>query len=159
MGRMANWNKLDLDLLIIIAEKLQFLEDFNAFSGVCTWWRRSLQLVHEPSVSRHAPWLMLPEPVSSKKHLFRGLNDRIILEADLPDIVIAPIVRRSRDWRHLFSSRGWLICISPIGFNIILLHPLLKILINPPPLPVRFNHDGRKRIMDPYFYFQLHLLY
>ncbi|KAK9756793.1 hypothetical protein RND81_01G121700 [Saponaria officinalis] len=155
MGRKTNWNKLDLDLLTVIAEKLQFCEDFKTFGGVCTWWRRCTKLSHEPSVSRHAPWLMLPEPPSSKKRRFRGLNDRIILEADLPDIAIAPSVISDQETngRHLFSSLGWLISISPIGYNIVLVHPLSKVVINPPPLPVEV--PNRKTIMDPHYYFQL----
>ncbi|KAK9756794.1 hypothetical protein RND81_01G121800 [Saponaria officinalis] len=103
---------------------------------------------------------MLPEPPSSKKRRFRGLNDQIILEANLPDIAIAPIVSsdQQRNWRHLFSSRGWLICMTHIGYNIALV--LSKVVINPPPLPItvaRLEHDGGKTVVDPSFFFHIFL--
>ncbi|KAK9726487.1 hypothetical protein RND81_05G218700 [Saponaria officinalis] len=150
---MADWSNLPIDVTIVIAEKLEYYEDFMAFNCVCTSWRRATKFAHEPSASRKTPLLMIVDSTRCSKLKFYGLNKRVALELDFP---IPSTTRGGHDpndannaglrdlfcveedeaseWRY-FSSRGWLICVTQISFNIVLMHPLSRIVIQPPAVP------------------------
>ncbi|KAH7833493.1 hypothetical protein Vadar_006889 [Vaccinium darrowii] len=57
---MANWAELVQDLLILIARRVDFVEDFAVFSRVCRSWR-SVAVKENFKGSQQIPWLMLAE--------------------------------------------------------------------------------------------------
>ncbi|XP_021762969.1 uncharacterized protein LOC110727698 [Chenopodium quinoa] len=143
--------ELPLDVLIIIAEKLRYYEDVEAFAGVCTSWRRAAKLSKRSSSTTQTPWLMLAQPPYTAKRLFYSLYNGKIRRVDLPTPPTPPpysilynqyLLRqlyppkeckkiRKSDWRY-FSSRGWLICVTQIGLNISLMHPLSGEIVQTP---------------------------
>ncbi|XP_021725270.1 uncharacterized protein LOC110692540 [Chenopodium quinoa] len=147
---IRNWGEFPLDVAIEIADKIEFFEDVEAFAGVCTCWRRAAKLAERSSSSRQKPWLMLAEPPRTSYRRFYSLYNSKVRQVDLA----APSTTRHRTalgsssllfppkeykkesvWRY-FSSCGWLICVTQIGLDIILMHPLSGQKIQTPALPV-----------------------
>ncbi|XP_027182475.1 LOW QUALITY PROTEIN: F-box protein At2g17036-like [Coffea eugenioides] len=113
------------DLLALISRRLDLIEDFVAFRGVCTSWRVAArkQIFHQlvPTV----PLLMLAEKEDRDEWEFYSLS-------------------RCKIWRNLsvpktknkkcMESRGWLITVGIAG-EMNLLHPFSVLSASPPSSP------------------------
>ncbi|KAH7840653.1 hypothetical protein Vadar_019799 [Vaccinium darrowii] len=119
---MSNWAELQRDLLIEIAKRVAFLEDFSVFSRVCRSWR--LVAVEENfKGSQQIPWLMLAEEDngSSSRRLVSATDGNPIGNLLLPEA----------EGRRCMETLGWLVTASEAG-DINLLDPISRVQI---PLP------------------------
>ncbi|CAN4075784.1 unnamed protein product [Withania somnifera] len=106
----ADWSKLPVELLGLIASRLHFPEDRLRFGAACKSWRIGLQQNGNSSCS-FLPWLMLPQ----RKHKI---------------MICLPDVLGKRCWG---SSHGWLVTLGA-NFEMHLLNPLSGGQISLPPL-------------------------
>ncbi|XP_074315165.1 F-box protein SKIP23-like [Silene latifolia] len=150
---MANWSKLPLDIWQKIGELIEFYEDVDAFTRVCSDWRKAMKIAKRQKPPAQTPWLLLAEsPCTSKRRLYSLYNNKV-LSVELPkpsttcgqteddeDISLSLLFPPDKDedglgdWRY-FSSRGWLICVTQIGLNITLINPITKQVVQPPAIP------------------------
>lgn len=98
--KMANWSHLPKDLIGVITNQLGAVEDFAAFSAVCTSWQSAVPKEHwKPSVPRF-PWLLITEFVKRKNtRWFWNLERNKKYDIKLPLLNEA-----KRCWG---SSNGW----------------------------------------------------
>ncbi|KAH7840777.1 hypothetical protein Vadar_021439 [Vaccinium darrowii] len=120
-NEQANWANLQLDLLTLIAKKVNFLEDFSAFRRVCRSWR-SVAVKENFKGSQQLPWLMLAEENNTDYRGFVTATD-----GNLIGKLLLPEAKGKR----CFESLGWLITLSETG-DMNLLHPISQVRI---PLP------------------------
>lgn len=115
------WSQLPYDIINEVANWLDKIEDFLAFSSVCKSWRsvyRDKAWLSRPKI----PWLMLD--TNQNGELCFGLYKTKILKIPLP---------MAHDRRIWGSSYGWLIMISP-DLNIQLLNPITRVKHNLAPI-------------------------
>ncbi|KAI8569543.1 hypothetical protein RHMOL_Rhmol02G0286700 [Rhododendron molle] len=99
---MSNWAVLLEDLLIRIAERIDFLKDFSSFGRVCRSWR--LVAVKENfKGSQQLPWLMLAEDDDSDYRRFVST-----LDGNPIDNLLLPKAKGKR----CFETLGWLAVLS-----------------------------------------------
>ncbi|PHT61338.1 hypothetical protein T459_34819 [Capsicum annuum] len=58
---VANWAELSKDLSDVIVKRVKLIEDFIAFSVVCTSWRNSATKANFDFLSPQLPLLMLAD--------------------------------------------------------------------------------------------------
>ncbi|KAF8412239.1 hypothetical protein HHK36_000199 [Tetracentron sinense] len=117
---MADWSKLQSDLVWLIAKQLELYKDFIAFRGVCSWWRT---VANEGIFTfPESPWLMLAEEKDSDTRSFFSLSKKGIVEKRM-----LPEAKGKRCW----GSHGWLITFD-IDLNINLLNPWTRLQIHLP---------------------------
>ena len=80
------WSSLLPDLLVSIATKIQLVEDFMAFRGVCTSWRAAAHVDKFVKSWPNVPLLMLAEKEDSDDREFYSLSrGRIWRTLSLPE--------------------------------------------------------------------------
>ncbi|XP_043713803.1 F-box protein SKIP23 [Telopea speciosissima] len=121
----ADWCQLQLDLLGMIAQKLNIYIDYLRFRAVCVNWRSGVPK-RPPHLPSQLPWLMLHNKRGSET--FRGffsLSEDKIHWLELPEA--------SHYKRFCGSSQGWLVVVGETPV-ITLLNPLTRVKIYLPPL-------------------------
>ncbi|XP_070021712.1 F-box protein At2g26160-like [Nicotiana sylvestris] len=119
----ADWSKLPVDLLGLIASRLHFVEDWVRFGGVCKSWRTGI-LQNGNSLCSFLPWLMLPQRTHESSRTFYSP-----FKCKSYDICLSGVL----DKRCWGSSHGWLVTLGA-NFDMHLLNPLSGVQILLPPL-------------------------
>ncbi|KAA8517958.1 hypothetical protein F0562_015432 [Nyssa sinensis] len=119
---MGNWSQLPYELILIIVNRLNTMEDFLAFSGVCSSWR-SVYLNKDWTPGPLLPWLMLSEKTNSRNRVFFSICTKKVFELYLPE------ASGKRCWG---SSHGWLVTIG-LDLKIHLLNPMTRVQMDLPP--------------------------
>lgn len=131
---MSNWAELLPDLLIRIAERFEFLEDFTSFRRVCKLWC-SVAVKKHFKGSQLFPWLMLAEDDSDYRCFVSALDGNLIGKLLLPEA----------KGKRCFETLGWLVTLSEAG-DMNLLHPLSRFQIPLPHISSFINYeDGGMR--------------
>ncbi|KAM7523734.1 hypothetical protein LguiA_013636 [Lonicera macranthoides] len=129
-----DWSQLPYDLIGSIANHLGAIEDFAAFSSVCTSWRSALLREHKQNWSKRCvPWLLLRKRDCSFKYreyfliptLNKKKNQYNVVEKGQPLITTAKSC-----WG---SSIGWIFTVSHDN-STALINPLTGVQITLPPL-------------------------
>ncbi|KAH7833365.1 hypothetical protein Vadar_005553 [Vaccinium darrowii] len=135
---MAYWADLVQDLLILIARRVDFVEDFAAFGRVCRSWR--LVAVKENfKGSQQIPWLMLAEEEEEEEEEGEGddKNNRAVngrrFVSITEGVVIGKLMLPEARGKRCLETRGWLVTISESG-DMNLLHPLTRVQVSLPPI-------------------------
>ncbi|XP_027084874.1 probable F-box protein At1g44080 isoform X1 [Coffea arabica] len=133
------WSSLLPDLLVSIAIKIQLVEDFMAFRGVCTSWRAAAHVDKFVKSWPKVPLLMLAEKEDSDDREFYSLSrGRIWRTLSLPEA----------KGKKCIESRGWLMTIGKSG-DVNLLHPFSGVQIELPHLSTFPAHELE---VDPCFF-------
>ncbi|KAL6180920.1 hypothetical protein ACLB2K_047578 [Fragaria x ananassa] len=122
---MANWSGLYLDVLVSIANRMDFVEDFIAFGLVCKPWRLAAARENfTGGLTYQVPWLLLHPTKNSVagNSVCEFYNKR---KGKTHKFSLAEKFKRNE---VRSSSLGWLITVSK-DFEVSLLHPL-----NHPPI-------------------------
>lgn len=99
---MADWSQLPYDIVQMIATRLDAVEDFLAFSAVCSSWR-SFYVTRKWTPGPQVPCLMLSDNENSNMRSFFSLYRDKEYELELPEAC------GRRCWG---SSDGWLVTIG-----------------------------------------------
>ncbi|KAH7840193.1 hypothetical protein Vadar_013968 [Vaccinium darrowii] len=126
---MENWAELHQDILILIAKRVRFWEDFSTFRRVCRSWR-SVAVKKNFKGCPQFPWLMLAEENNSDH---RGLVSAT--EGNVIGKLLLPEAKGKR----CFESLGWLITVSETG-DMNLLDPVSRVQIHLPHISTFKNH-------------------
>ncbi|KAK6935317.1 Domain unknown function DUF295 [Dillenia turbinata] len=121
---MNNWSEPLPEILILIARKINSVQDFLSYGLVCKSWH--LAAASAKFNKSKLPWLMLADNnnyTENTREFFDLSNYGIIQKLNLPEV----------KGRKCFSSHGWLITISD-DLDITLLHPLSRREISLPNL-------------------------
>lgn len=120
------WAQLPYDIINEIANNLDAVEDFLAFSFVCKSWRliyRDKAWLSIPKI----PWLMLDNHENGE-HCFSIYKHKILK-------IPIPKAQNRRIWG---SSHGWLIMITP-DFKVQLFNPITQVKAALPPVSAFFE--------------------
>ncbi|KAH7841427.1 hypothetical protein Vadar_029758 [Vaccinium darrowii] len=128
---MSNWAELQRDLLIEIAKRGAFLEDFSVFSRVCRSWR-SVAVKENFKGSQQFPWLMLAEENNSD---YRGFVSAT--EGNLIGKLLLPEAKGKR----CLETLGWLVTVSAAG-DMNLLDPISRFQIPLPHISTFKHYQG-----------------
>ncbi|KAF7150890.1 hypothetical protein RHSIM_Rhsim02G0229800 [Rhododendron simsii] len=120
---MANWTELPQDLLILIAKRVDFLEDFFRFSRVCRSWQ-SVAVEENFQGFEQLPWLMLAQEKEEE-------TNHVLIVSAAEGNLIGKLMLPEAKGKQCFESLGWLITVSETG-DMNLLDPLSRVQI---PLP------------------------
>ncbi|KAM7477987.1 hypothetical protein LguiA_026200 [Lonicera macranthoides] len=123
--KMANWSHLPQDLIWAIANRLGAVEDFAAFSAVCTSWRTAVpKECWKPCVPRF-PWLLITESVKRKNtRWFWNLERNKKYDIKLPLL---------NEAKHCWgSSNGWVFTQGNLDDMTVLINPLNGVQITFP---------------------------
>ncbi|KAL3499364.1 hypothetical protein ACH5RR_038457 [Cinchona calisaya] len=127
----GDWSELLQDLLVMIAKRIQLVEDFTAFRGVCTSWRAAASKQNFEKSWPTLPMLMLAEKKDSDDREFYSLSrGKIWRTLSLPEA----------KGKKCIETRGWLLTIPSSG-DMKLLHPFSRVQIELPHVPFPF-YDG-----------------
>ncbi|KAL3499365.1 hypothetical protein ACH5RR_038458 [Cinchona calisaya] len=136
----GDWSELLQDLLVMIAKRIQLVEDFTAFSGVCTSWRAAASKQNFEKSWPTLPMLMLAEKKDSDDREFYSLSrGKIWRTLPLPEA----------KGKKCIETRGWLLTITSSG-DMKLLHPFSRVQIELPHLTFPYYEcdeyeDGEER--------------
>ncbi|XP_060179548.1 putative F-box protein At3g25750 isoform X1 [Lycium barbarum] len=119
----ADWSKLPMELVGLIASRLHFAEDCLRFGAVCKSWRIGI-LQNGNSLCSFLPWLMLPQWKNESLRTCYSPSNCKSYDICLPDVL---------DKRCWGSSHGWLVTLGA-NFEMHLLNPLSRAQISLPPL-------------------------
>ncbi|KAM7524425.1 hypothetical protein LguiA_014327 [Lonicera macranthoides] len=122
---MVDWSNLPYDLIALIANKLYVVEDFLAFSAVCSSWRL-VYLKKNWNPSATSPWLILDVNHNSEALIRCNLS----LCRSKAFKLRLPEANSRRCWG---SSSGWVVSIDN-DLVIGLLNPINHVFIVLPPL-------------------------
>ncbi|XP_074268226.1 F-box protein KIB4-like [Silene latifolia] len=147
-----DWSSLPLDVLSIIALKLESFEEFFYFSVVCRWWNRaSSSIKHGWRARPTVPWLLLAENTKENPNCIRkifNLNNTKCYNLSLPQTF------GRRCWG---SAYGWIAMIDH-DYSVRLFNPITKAEILFPSLETiasySNNFDKNKdsdRLLQLYF--------
>ncbi|XP_004237095.2 F-box protein At2g17690-like [Solanum lycopersicum] len=121
---MADWSELQHDLLVLIARRLNLIEDYLNFRNVCKSWHFVSTKDNFNSYLSRFPWLMPAEEeedgISIRK--FFSLYNGMILNKRIPK------ARRKR----CMESMGWLIMVGEEEGEISMLRPFSGVEIELP---------------------------
>ncbi|KAK6149040.1 hypothetical protein DH2020_016565 [Rehmannia glutinosa] len=134
---MADWSKLPYDIIHKVATYLISIEDFLAFSAVCSSWR-SVYLTKQWHQHPQVPLLMLCDNENSSARSFISLYRNKVYKSELPEAC------GRRCWG---SSSGWLVTLGN-DLKIHLLNPFTRVSENLPPKSSLHIHFGE--ILDWY---------
>lgn len=121
---MANWAELNQDLLILIAKRVRFLEDFSIFGRVCRSWR-SVAVKKNFKGSQQVPWLMLAEETNDEKTDNKVADYRCFVSAADGNLIGRLMLPEAKGMQ-CFESLGWFVTLSETG-DMNLLHPLSRL--------------------------------
>ncbi|XP_074289467.1 F-box protein At2g05970-like [Silene latifolia] len=116
----ADWSMLPLDVVGVIALKLQTFEDFIKFSVACRWWNRASSSVkHQWKAKPVVPWLLLAENTKDNPDCVRKIFN---LSNNKRYNLYLPETFGARCWG---SPYGWIAMIDR-NYDVILLNPITK---------------------------------
>ncbi|KAL3499367.1 hypothetical protein ACH5RR_038460 [Cinchona calisaya] len=136
----GDWSELMQDLLVMIAKRIQLVEDFTAFRGVCTSWRAAASKQNFEKSWPTLPMLMLAEKKDSDDREFYSLSrGKIWRTLPLPEA----------KGKKCIETRGWLLTITSSG-DMKLLHLFSRVQIELPHLTFPYYEcdeyeDGEER--------------
>ncbi|KAI8569282.1 hypothetical protein RHMOL_Rhmol02G0266800 [Rhododendron molle] len=135
---MANWAELNQDLLILIAKRVGFLEDFSTFGRVCRSWR-SVAVKKNFKGSQQVLWLMLTEETNDEKPDNKVADYRCFVSAADGNLTGRLMLPEAKGMQ-CFESLGWFVTLSETG-DMNLLHPLSRVQIPLPHISALENRD------------------
>ncbi|KAL3358424.1 hypothetical protein AABB24_015511 [Solanum stoloniferum] len=126
-----DWAGLPHDLLVLIAKHVKLMEDFIAFSGVCTSWRTASTKDNFDMLYPQLPLLMLPDKDDDYREFYSLSKGKVSRRLYLPEA----------KGRECFPSdqMGWLLTQSLDGKEVSLLNPFSRTQIQ---LPNQFALSG-----------------
>ncbi|XP_074289471.1 putative F-box protein At4g22170 [Silene latifolia] len=132
----SDFSTLPLDLLGVIALKLETFEDFFKFSVVCRSWNSaSSSAKHQWKAKPIVPWLLLAENNQNNPNCVRkifNLSNNKCYKFSLPETFVG-----ARCWG---SSYGWIAMIDR-NFDVQLFNPITKAQIPFPSLKPLYDGD------------------
>ncbi|GAB4827341.1 hypothetical protein Ancab_034228 [Ancistrocladus abbreviatus] len=134
---MADWADLPEGLLIEIAERVGFYDDFKSMDGVCRKWRAARRLAYYGGRLPQVPWLMLAEDddeggTQSITRRFYCLSKGMVHRMKLPVAV---------GNKRCYSSHGWLMTI-PRDLSMSLFNPFSGLQIQLPDKKSLSDYQG-----------------
>lgn len=119
---MASWSELQRDLLESIAQRLDKMEDFVAFGGVCTCWRAAATKNNFKGLRlwQQIPYLMLSAQDDEKdvdREFYSLIERQVVAKVSLPKL----------RGKKFYESLGWLLTVGSEG-DMSLLNPFLGAL-------------------------------
>ncbi|KAK9945244.1 hypothetical protein M0R45_010769 [Rubus argutus] len=108
----ADWSDLPPDLVVSIAKRIVYLDDFAAFGAACKSWRS--KATKENFTGESTPILMLPMNEDDVNPRCYSLTKGRFNKLNLPEA----------KGSHCYSSLGWLLIASDAASKLTLLHPL-----------------------------------
>lgn len=140
---MADWSQLLPELLTQISKRVDLLEDFLAFRGVCTSWRAAASEANFNKTWPGPPWIMLAENKEGDDREFYSLaKGRICRRLFLPEA----------RGKKCMESRGWFIALGVSG-EMSLLHPFSRAQIELPHITT-FPRYEECQPMDPLIFIE-----
>lgn len=124
---MTNWSELNQDLVVEIAERIKFYQDFVAFRWVCTSWRSATNIKNFRYKSDQMPLLLLPpddDGDGNRRRFFNPAN-AMTRQFCLPEAAAAD------DNKRCLSSKGWLLSMAR-DLSLTLVHPFSRAEIELP---------------------------
>lgn len=162
---MGNWDELQRDLIVLVAQRIGLLEDFRAFGGVCRSWRSAAVMENFKGCSR-VPWLMLAEEEDEEKEEVEEQKEEEEKKNDVsrsfvwltrgPGIIPGMIQKFSvpeAKGKRCVESLGWFVTISEQG-EMNLIHPFSHVQINLPHLDTYRYLEGDYPMESNYFFLQ-----
>ncbi|KAM3321591.1 hypothetical protein P3S67_002742 [Capsicum chacoense] len=122
---MADWLELQHDLLLVIAKRINLIEDYLSFHTVCKSWHAVATKGNFNSDLPRVPWLMLAEVVDDDDRTcskFFSLYNGMVLKKRIPGAV----------GKRCMESMGWLITVGKDEGEMSLLHPFSAVQIELP---------------------------
>ncbi|KAL3498807.1 hypothetical protein ACH5RR_041539 [Cinchona calisaya] len=120
---MGDWSQLIPDLLVSIARRIQLVEDFVAFGGVCSSWRAAATKDNFVKSWPTVPLLMLAEEKDCEDREFYSLSrGKIWRRLSLPEA----------KGKKCMESRGWFVTLEGNSGEMNLLHPFTRVQIELP---------------------------
>ncbi|KAH0690386.1 hypothetical protein KY290_018621 [Solanum tuberosum] len=130
---LADWSELQYDLLVLIARRLNLIEDYLNFGTVCKSWHSVPTKNNFNNYLYRAPWLMLAEEDENSIRKFFSLYNGMILNKRIP--------KASR--KRCMESMGWLIMVGVEG-EISTLHPFSGVQIELPHQNTTVDYDNHR---------------
>ncbi|THF99262.1 hypothetical protein TEA_017099 [Camellia sinensis var. sinensis] len=124
---MRKWAELISDVLVLIAKRIDVVEDYVAFGGVCKSWQVAAvkENFNERGWSHQIPWLMLAQEEEEEERRFVSLRK---------GSMICKVMRLPEaNGKRCMESLGWFVTISQDG-QLNLLHPFSRVQIGLPPV-------------------------
>ncbi|OIT31887.1 hypothetical protein A4A49_09271 [Nicotiana attenuata] len=120
---LVDWSELHHDLLVLIARRLNLIEDYLSFGSVCKSWHVVVVATkcNFNSDLPRVPWLMLAEEEEDCRKFF-SLYNSMILKKRIP--------KATGKW--CMESMGWLNTVGEDDGEISLLHPFSGVEIELP---------------------------
>ncbi|KAL3498855.1 hypothetical protein ACH5RR_041587 [Cinchona calisaya] len=112
---MANWSRLQHDMLELIAQRLTKIEDYVAFGAVCTSWRAAAA-ASENNFKGLKLWQQIPCLMLSSEDDDREFYS--LMEQD----VVAKVSLPNLKGKKCYESLGWLLTVGQQG-EMSLVHP------------------------------------
>jgi hypothetical protein len=85
----VDWAELNFDLLVLVAKRIEKIEDFVSFASVCTSWRAAAAMNNFKGLRlwQRIPCLMLPMGGEDDvvRRFYSLLDDEIVAEVSLPN--------------------------------------------------------------------------
>ncbi|KAF3636511.1 putative glycerol-3-phosphate acyltransferase 3-like [Capsicum annuum] len=122
---MADWSELQHDLLVLIARRINLIEDYLSFRTVCKSWHAVATKGNFNSDLPRVPWLMLAEDEHDDDRTCRkffSLYNGMVLKKRIPGAV----------GKRCMESMGWLITLGKDEGEMSLLHPFSGVQIELP---------------------------
>ncbi|PHT57866.1 hypothetical protein CQW23_00229 [Capsicum baccatum] len=119
---MADWSELQHDLVLVIAKRINLIEDYFSFRTVCKSWHAVATKGNFNSDLPRVPWLMLAEDVDDDDRTCRkffSLYNGMVLKKRIPGAVGK-------------RCMGWLITVGKDEGEMSLLHPFSAVQIELP---------------------------
>ncbi|KAL3837902.1 hypothetical protein ACJIZ3_022493 [Penstemon smallii] len=172
---MADWATLPIDILVLIAKRLEFFEDFIGFCVVCKSWQSVTSILgKDRTLPPQSPWVMLTDiaekkfpmvtgdmissemlvkEVEKKEHI-EGMNKRRFFSFSTSKIYEFELPEATRK-KCLGVGYGWLLTID-YDLQIKLLHPYTRKQIDMPHLlsfKNQYNYDKDFKPQDVVYSF------
>ncbi|KAH0697874.1 hypothetical protein KY289_015356 [Solanum tuberosum] len=123
MRTMVDWSELQPELLVLIAKRINLIEDYLNFRTVCTSWYTVATRDNFSSNLPRAPWLMLAEEEDDRTYRkFFSLYNGMILKKRIP----------GASEKRCVESKGWLVTVGKDEGEISLLQPFSGVRIELP---------------------------
>lgn len=144
---LADWSELQYDLLVLIARRLNLIEDYLNFGTVCKSWHSVSTKDNFNNYLCRAPWLMLAEEEDDDGNSIRkffSLYNGMILNKRIPK------ARRKR----CMESMGWLIMVGEEEGEISMLHPFSGVEIELPHQNTTVEYNRYRTGLKMYFFYK-----
>ncbi|KAF5938646.1 hypothetical protein HYC85_022905 [Camellia sinensis] len=134
---MRKWAELISDVLVLIAKRIDVVEDYVAFGGVCKSWQVAAvkENFNERGWSHQIPWLMLAQEEEEEEE-----EERRFVSLRKGSMICKVMRLPEAKGKRCMESLGWFVTISQDG-QLNLLHPFSRVQIGLPPVTTLKYYD------------------